>query len=186
MSITGTSIGYAALLRGINVGGNTKVGMQELRELAGELGLSDIRTHVNSGNLVFRSASDDGPALAEQLEKAIEQRFERKVSCLVRDNAYLRRVIEDNPFPEAAKQGKLVHATFLSETLPEERVGRIDPTDFHPEEFRLGDHVIYLHLPNGMGRSKLAETMSSSTVMKNVIGTTRNWNTVIKLAEMTE
>ncbi|MGJ7909290.1 DUF1697 domain-containing protein [Actinopolyspora sp. H202] len=184
MSTNGTDARYVALLRGVNVGGRTRVDMAELRELARELGFEEVRSHLNSGNLVFSHESDDESALGDLLESGIERRFGRDISCLVREAGYLREVVAGNPFPEAAGHGKLLHASFLSDRLPEERTTTIDPAGFHPEQFWLGDRVIYMYLPNGIGRSALADALSRPAVLGKTVATTRNWNTVSKLLEL--
>ncbi|WP_455358311.1 DUF1697 domain-containing protein [Streptomyces sp. SYSU K21746] len=175
---------YVALLRGINVGGYKKVPMAELRTVLGELGHRDVRTYLQSGNAVFSSPSDDPDALAAGLEKAIEARFGFGVSCLVREGAYIRAVADACPFPADTLEGKQLHATFLSAQAGPERFASLDPAAFLPEEFRLGDRVIYLHTPGGLGRSKLAEALARPALLKGIDATTRNWNTVVKLVEL--
>lgn len=105
---------YAALLRGINVGGNKKVPMAELRSLLEGLGHGDVQTYLQSGNAVFSSAQQDPAVLTRELEAAIEDRFGFRVACLVLDGAYLRAVAEACPFPAAELEGKQLHATFCS------------------------------------------------------------------------
>ncbi|MGW6706628.1 DUF1697 domain-containing protein [Streptomyces sp. NPDC054956] len=177
---------YAALLRGINVGGNKKVPMAELREVLHDLGHEDVQTYLQSGNAVFSSATKKTPvALARELEAAIEAHFGFEVPCLVVDGAYLRAVAEACPFPAADLEGKQLHATFCSEQPAESRFASIEPAAHLPEEYRLGDRVIYLYAPNGLGRSKLAEALAKPAVVKGMDVTTRNWNTVAKLVELT-
>ncbi|MEV6396111.1 DUF1697 domain-containing protein [Streptomyces sp. NPDC051907] len=179
------SIGYAALLRGINVGGHKKVPMAELREVLEGLGHADVATYLQSGNAVFTSDSTDQQALAEALERAVEKRFGFAVGCLVRDHAYLRAVAEDCPFPAAELEGRQLHATYLSEPVDAGRFASVDAQAYLPEEFRLGERVMYLYTPNGLGRSKLAEALGRPALYKGVMATTRNWNTVVKLVELT-
>ncbi|MEU3922361.1 DUF1697 domain-containing protein [Streptomyces sp. NPDC029004] len=176
---------YAALLRGINVGGHKKVPMAELRELLTELGHGDVATYLQSGNAVFSSASDDEQALATALERAIQQRFGFGVDCLVRSGPYLRAVVDDCPFPAAELEGKQLHVTYFSQPVGPERLASIDAAAFLPEEFRLGDRALYLYAPNGLGRSKLAEALGRPSLFKGIVATSRNWNTVVKLAELT-
>ncbi|MEV4332962.1 DUF1697 domain-containing protein [Streptomyces sp. NPDC049597] len=176
---------YAALLRGINVGGKKKVPMGELRALLAELGHSDIATYLQSGNVVFSSAAGDERALAAGIEEAVEQTFGFRVDILVRDGAYLRAVADACPFPAHTLQGKQLHVTFLSEQLAPERLASVDAAALLPEEFRLGDRVMYLYTPEGLGRSKLAEVLGRPSLFKGVVATSRNWNTVVKLVEMT-
>ncbi|MFJ9592542.1 DUF1697 domain-containing protein [Streptomyces virginiae] len=176
---------YAALLRGINVGGSKKVPMAELRSLLEGLGHGDVQTYLQSGNAVFSSATTDPVELARELETAIEGHFGFRVACLVVDGAYLRAVAEACPFPAAELEGKQLHATFFSEQPGAERFAALDAAAFLPEEYRLGDRVLYLYAPEGLGRSKLAEALARPAVVKGVDATTRNWNTVTKLVELT-
>ncbi|WP_267242211.1 DUF1697 domain-containing protein [Streptomyces sp. PR69] len=177
---------YAALLRGINVGGRRKVPMAALREVLAALGHTGVGTYLQSGNAVFSSASTDERAIAADLEKAIEDRFGFDVGCLVRSGDYLRAVIDSCPFPAGSLEGKQLHVTFLSESVAPARLAPVDPQAFLPEEFRLGDRVLYLYLPEGMGRSKLAEALAKPSLFKGVTATSRNWNTVVRLAELTD
>ncbi|MCX5611513.1 MULTISPECIES: DUF1697 domain-containing protein [unclassified Streptomyces] len=176
---------YAALLRGINVGGSKKVPMAELRSVLEGLGHGDVQTYLQSGNAVFSSAKEDPKALARELEAAIEAHFGFRVACLVVDGAYLSAVAEACPFPAAELEGKQLHATFFSEQPGPERFAALDQTAYLPEEYRLGDRVLYLYAPNGMGRSKLGEALAKPAVVKGIDVTTRNWNTVVKLVELT-
>ncbi|MFD8966816.1 DUF1697 domain-containing protein [Streptomyces sp. NPDC059568] len=176
---------YAALLRGINVSGHRRVPMAELRELLSELGHRDVRTYLQSGNAVFTSDSDDESALAAALERAIERRFGFTVDTLVRGAAYLRAVAEECPFPAATLEAKQLHATYFSAPVDAERFAGVDRNAYLPEDFRLGDRVLYLYTPNGLGRSKLAEALARPGLLKGVTATSRNWNTVVKLVELT-
>ncbi|MFP3992510.1 DUF1697 domain-containing protein [Streptomyces sp. E11-3] len=176
---------YAALLRGINVSGHKKVPMAELRDLLGDLGHGDVRTYLQSGNAVFTSASDDEEALADQLGKAIADRFGFSVDCLVRSGAYLRAVADACPYPAESLEGKQLHVTYFSQPVEPERLASVDPADYAPEDFQLGDRVLYLYAPDGLGRSKLAEALARPALLKGVVATTRNWNTVAKLVELT-
>ncbi|MEU7555746.1 DUF1697 domain-containing protein [Streptomyces sp. NPDC044571] len=177
---------YAALLRGINVGGSKKVPMAELRQVLEGLGHDDVQTYLQSGNAVFSSTQQDPVALARALERAIESRFGFPVACLVADGARLRAVAHDCPFPAAELEGRQLHVTFLSEQPDPSRFGAIDAPSYLPEEFRIGDRVLYLYAPNGLGRSKLAEALYRPAVLKGIDATTRNWNTVAKLVELTQ
>lgn len=176
---------YAALLRGINVGGNKKVPMAELRALLTELGHGSVRTYLNSGNAVFSSDSHDPDALAADLERAIEKHFGFRVACMVRTGAYLKAVVDACPFPADELEGKQLHATFFSGPADPERFAGIDIKAFLPDTFRLGDRVLYLYAPDGIGRSKLAEALAKPALLKGIDATARNWNTVKALVEMT-
>ncbi|MFJ7345320.1 DUF1697 domain-containing protein [Streptomyces sp. NPDC101110] len=176
---------YAALLRGINVGGSRKVPMAELRTLLTDLGHDDVRTYLQSGQAVFSSGRGGEDALAAEIAQAVEKRFGFGVDVIVRDHAYLRAIADACPYPAADLEPKQLHVTYFSAPVTPERFAEIDQEAYLPEEFRLGDRALYLYAPNGLGRSKLAEHLSKPRVNKGVIATTRNWNTVVKLVEMT-
>ncbi|GAA3389569.1 DUF1697 domain-containing protein [Streptomyces roseoviridis] len=177
---------YALLLRGINVGGHRKVPMAELRSLLEELGHRDVKTYLQSGNAVFTTEAD-GPdeSVREAVEAAIEKHFGFRVDCLVRDHDYLAAVAADCPYPAADLEGKQLHAFFLSGPVDEDRFAGLDRESFAPESFALGDRVVYLYAPDGLGRSKLGEALSRPALFKGVTVTARNWNTVRRLVEMT-
>ncbi|MER7517750.1 DUF1697 domain-containing protein [Streptomyces sp. NPDC126499] len=177
---------YALLLRGINVGGHRKVPMAELRSLLEELGHRGVKTYLQSGNAVFTSGADEpDEAVRETVEAAIEQRFGFPVDCLVRDHGYLAAVAADCPYPAAELEGKQLHAFFLSGPVDEDRFAGLDRASFAPESFALGDRVLYLYAPDGLGRSRLGEVLSRPALFKGLTVTARNWNTVRKLVEMT-
>ncbi|MEE1756566.1 DUF1697 domain-containing protein [Streptomyces sp. SP18CS02] len=178
---------YAALLRGINVSGHRKVPMAELRTLLTELGHGDVRTWLQSGNAVFTSGSGaDENELAVALEAALEKHFGFRVDCLVRSGGYLRAVADACPFPAAELEGRQLHVTFFSAPVDEDRFAALDRPAFLPEEFRLGDRALYLYAPDGLGRSRLAEALGRPALVKGLVGTSRNWNTVVKLVEMAD
>jgi uncharacterized protein (DUF1697 family) len=175
---------YAALLRGINVGGK-KVPMAELRAVLEGLGYDGVRTYLQSGQAVFTPGHGDEDSLAAEITQACRRHFGFGVDVLVRDHTYLKAVAEACPFPAAELEGKQLHVTYFSEPVDEERFAEIDRAAHLPEAFRLGDRALYLYVPDGLGRSKLAERLSKPRVNKGLIATTRNWNTVLKLVELT-
>lgn len=141
---------YVALLRGINVGGNKKIAMADLRELLARLGFAEVRTLLQSGNAVFSSADEAPAALALQIEGAIEERLGLRVRCLVRSGEELRAVIEGNPLGDLASDGSKLMAHFLSETLDPVLLSVHDPTSLAPGQIVLGDRVIYQWCPDGL------------------------------------
>ncbi|MER6490626.1 DUF1697 domain-containing protein [Streptomyces griseorubiginosus] len=176
---------YAALLRGINVGGSRKVPMADLRMLMEGLGHSGVRSYLQSGQAVFTADHGGEESLAAELTDAIEKRFGFTVDVIVRDHAYLKAIADNCPFPAAELEGKQLHVTYFSAPVDADRFAEIDQAAYLPEEFRLGDRALYLYVPDGLGRSKLAEHLSKPRLNKGVIATSRNWNTVVKLVEMT-
>lgn len=159
--------------------------MAELRSLITGLGHEEVATYLQSGNAVFRSRETDEHALAAGLEQAIEDRFGFRVDTLVRSGRYLRAVADACPFPAATLQGKQLHVTYFSEAVDAGRFAAVDAAAHLPEEYRLGDRALYLYTPDGLGRSKLAEALSRPGLLKGLVATSRNWNTVVQLVEMT-
>ncbi|MER6913267.1 DUF1697 domain-containing protein [Streptomyces sp. NPDC000594] len=177
---------YAALLRGVNVGGRRKLPMAELRDLLTGLGYTGVATHLQSGNAFFTTGATDEAVLAQALEDAVERRFGFRAGCVVRDAAYLRAVVDGCPFPAAELEPRQLHVTYFSAPVTEGRFAAVDPARFAPEEFRLGDRALYLLAPDGLGRSALADTLARPALLKGLVATTRNWNTVRALADRTE
>jgi uncharacterized protein (DUF1697 family) len=172
---------YVALLRAVNVGGN-KLAMSDLRSVLVDLGCDGVATYVQSGNAVFTSTKK-----REQLAREIERRLADDHGCtttvLLRTGAELAKVVKANPFGNAAKQPTLVHVTFLAATVTQKQLDDvIAPDAIAPEEVRAGNGVVYLSLPNGMGRSKLGR-ISWQKQLK-LVTTTRNWRSVTTLLGM--
>lgn len=176
------STSYAALLRGINVGGTTQIAMPELQSLFIEVGLSDVKTYVRSGNVVFRSDSSDAPAVAARIEQRIAETFDVAPAVLLRTRGELRAIAERNPFLLDEAERTKLHVVFLENEPLAERREELDPDRSPPDRFHLDGRELYLHLPNGAGRSKL--TLDYIECRLGVRGTARNWNTVLKLLEL--
>jgi uncharacterized protein (DUF1697 family) len=187
-STTGTAT-YVALLAAVNVG-KRKVPMADLRDLLTGLGYRNARTYLASGNAVFDVPDDaedagDHAAIAARISAALADRFGFDVPCLVRTGAYLDAVIKACPFPADTLEGKQLHAVFYSADVTADRYADIDRAAFLPEEFRLGEQVMYLYAPNGLGRSELAAALAKPAGrLKGIQATGRNWNSVKALAEM--
>ena len=166
-----------ALLRGINVGGAGTLPMADLREIVLDCGMEDVRTYIQSGNVVFRSPKA-GTSVEQRLQKAIRDATELDPEVHVRTVEELRKVVDANPFTDRASDPKQLHITFLGEDPQEPG---LDPEEFAPEAWEVGDRVVYLYLPDGMGRSKLAAQLARAG---DRTGTSRNWRTITKLLEM--
>ncbi|CAL9551214.1 hypothetical protein SUDANB106_04455 [Streptomyces sp. enrichment culture] len=176
--MTGRPERYAALLRGINVGGNKKVPMAELREVMAGLGREDVRTYVNSGNAVFTAGRRDTGELAAELEAAIAGRFGFTVPCLVRTAGELRAVVGACPYPAAGTDPAKLLVLFLGREPDRGRLAAVDA----PDEFRVGKRELYCWFPDGMGRSRLPGALETACRGTTVTG--RNWRTVTRLVEM--
>jgi uncharacterized protein (DUF1697 family) len=170
---------YAALLRGINVGGNNKVAMPALKEVLVELGFSDVATYIQSGNVVFRGARAEAAAIEER----IEQVFGFRVAVVLRTGAELAAVAAGNPFLSSDANVKQLYVTFLEREPAGSAAGQLDPERSPGDRFHLRGRHLYLELGNGAGRTKL--TLDYLERRLGVKGTARNWNTVLKLVELT-
>lgn len=183
------TISYVALLAAVNVG-KRKVPMADLRALLTGLGYQDVRTYLASGNAVFSvpehdQDARDPAAIAARVSTALAGRFGFDVPCLVRTGGYLSAVIKACPFPADTLEGRQLHAVFYSTDVTADRYADIDQAAFLPEQFRLGDQVMYLYAPGGLGRSELAAALAKPAGrLKGVLATGRNWNTVKALADM--
>jgi uncharacterized protein (DUF1697 family) len=173
------------LLRGVNLGPHHKIKMDELRALYISLGLRDVQTYVQSGNVVFRTDDRNLIPLARRLEAAIEKKFGFHSDIILRTTADLRAVVNRNPFAKRRQidNSKLL-ATFLADHPPKELCAQILAVKPDGEELHLDGRELYVYFPNGIGRSKLFSTLFGKLIKKE--GTGRNWNTVLKLLEMAE
>jgi uncharacterized protein (DUF1697 family) len=171
---------YIALLRGINVGRHNRMSMAGLRELFAAAGAEEVATHLQSGNVVFESRAGIAE-LGRRIERAIESSLGLQVSVLLRTKAQLAKVVAGNPFP-AEGDAKKLHVAFLGDRPGRARVRALDPARVYPDEFQVVGREIYLHYPNGYGRSKLTNEYLERQL--GVAATMRNWNTVTALAEL--
>ena len=177
---------HVALLRGINVAGK-KLAMADLRALMADLGHTDVATYIQSGNAVFTSDETDTIKLADELQQAIADRLSVDCGVVVITRDELQQVIDDNPFP-AEDNPKALHAVFRQAELTDaerakvaEAQGRAQAKGCDDEAVIVG-RTMFLHTPNGLGRSELSAQLSRTAASKT--GTARNWATVHKLRTM--
>lgn len=175
---------YVALLRGINVGGKNKLPMSNLAAFFGEAGCAEIRTYIQSGNIVFSASAGTVKRLPNLVARRIAERFRYRVPVVVRSADALRKVAAKNPFLKAGSDADSLHVVFLAGVPDARCVKALDPDRSPGESFKVIGQEIYLHLPNGVARSKLTNAYFDSTLA--TISTVRNWRTVMKLVEMTE
>lgn len=169
-----------ALLRGINMGGHNKLPMKELASLLTGMGLRDVQTYIQSGNVVFRSNAKDRAVQAAKISAAIEEQHGFAPQVLLLDAEELRQAMANNPYPEAEAKPATLSLLFLAETPSRPDLKALERLRISSERFQLVGRVFYLHAPDGFGRSKLA---ANAERLLGVPATGRNWNTVCKLAE---
>ena len=172
-----------ALFRGINVGGNNILPMKELIPVLEGLGLENIKTYIQSGNVVFQSNMDDKNTLSERLSEAVQKSHGFSPWVLLLTEAELQSAMENNPFPEAEADPKSLHLSFLAEKTENADIELLKQLKKDNERFALTDSVFYLHAPDGIGRSKLAAKVEKAL---GVAITGRNWRTVNKIQAMVE
>jgi uncharacterized protein (DUF1697 family) len=178
---------YLALLRGINLGGRNKVAMGDLRQLAESLGHTDVATYIQSGNLIFSSPETDAAALTDALEQGIAQQLGVKSAVVLVSRDELARAVTDNPFPDEPDPRR-VHAVFRRDDRSPEALAAIDALQQKSRDAGSADEVVvigrtlFLHTPDGFGRSDLAVKLFNSKTQ--AAGTARNWATVTKLMIM--
>ncbi len=177
---------HIALLRGINVGGNKKVSMADLRAFLEEIGLTEPRTLLQSGNLVFKSNGDrDDAALESFLEAEAAKRLGLSTVFLVRTAAEWAEVIARNPFPDAAATapGRLL-VMFFRVPPTASTLKSLHDAMISSERIRADGRQLYAALPDGIGNSVMANAMMSARFSKHASG--RNWNMVTKLAALVD
>ena len=173
---------YVALLRGINVGGKNKLPMKDLAEMFAAAGCKEVRTFIQSGNVIFRCPRGASARLLEVISAKIAARFGHKPPILLRTPEQLEHVLRNNPFLKAGAPEEELHVLFLADMPAAARVKELDPDRSPPDEFEVRGQEIYLRLPNGAADSKLTNAYFDSKLA--TCCTSRNWRTVNKLLEL--
>ncbi|MFT3744458.1 MAG: DUF1697 domain-containing protein [Pyrinomonadaceae bacterium] len=184
---------YIALLRGVNVGGNTMIKMTELKAaFEEECGFDNVVTYINSGNIAFdckspRVSKGGSPNAAEEkltatIEQAIEKRFAKQIPVMIREQQAIAGILEKNPFAGQFESHKEMHVMFLREEIPAEKYELLLTTAPTPERYEAIGRELYCHLPNGVIDSLLGKSFLEKKLKLAVTG--RNWRTVEKLATL--
>lgn len=163
------------LLRGINVGGHNKLPMADFKQILANLGGNDIQTYIQSGNAVLKGDLEAGP-----IAEAIEASKGFKPSVMIINQSDFENVKNANPFKNGEEDGKTLHVWFLGGP-PSFDTEEADALRSETEQYHVANTAIYLHAPDGIGRSKLAERMERLSGTK---ATARNWNTIAKLSQL--
>jgi uncharacterized protein (DUF1697 family) len=173
----------ALLLRGINVGGRHRVPMAELRALVEEHGYTDVRTHLQSGNLLVDAGPEPADVVAQRLSAALAGRFGFEIPVIARTGAELADVIAADPFATIATDPARYVVTFLEKPPNPDDVDTVREKDFAPEQFIVRGREVYQWYPGGQQDSLLVKALDKAGV--TAAGTARNWRTVTRLAQMT-
>ena len=177
---------FVSILRGINVAGQKKILMSDLKTLYQSLQFKDVVTYIQSGNVVFKSdAKLSNTEMAKKIEKAIDKKYGFHVPVIIRSKKELQNIISNNPFLKDKNIDiKKLHVTFLSDFPDKTNIESIGNIDFSPDQFIIKGKEIYLHIPVSYGETKLSNNFFEKKL--KVTATTRNWNTVNKLFEISD
>jgi uncharacterized protein (DUF1697 family) len=175
---------FAAFLRAVNLGEKNKIPMGELKSSFSELGYEDVTTYLQSGNVVFRTPAKKTDTIAAAVERRIADEFGLSVTVLLRRSTELRKIAGDNPFLKGESDPKKLHVVFLDSRPGAKAKADLDPDRSPPDRFDVRGREIYLHLPNGSGRSKL--TIDYFEHRLGTKATARNWRTLTNLVELTQ
>jgi uncharacterized protein (DUF1697 family) len=172
---------WIALLRGVNVGGNSSLSMKGLRELLEGLGHTSVATYIQSGNCVFQSKSANAAKISEGIAGAIKSGFGFKPAVITLSLKELDAALEDNPFPQGSGDLKSVHVFFLCETAGKADMASLKALCVGEEEVALLGKRLYTYTPAGVGRSKMASKIGKFVPVDM---TARNLRSVGKIAEL--
>jgi uncharacterized protein (DUF1697 family) len=171
-----------ALLRGVNVGGRSGLAMSDLRNITEAAGFAPVRTYIQSGNVVFGSRRSDTMSVAKALRAAIAQATSLDPDIAVRTRAELAAIVRGNPYLKRGADPAHLHVVFLTGATKAAKP-KLELDCYAPESVTAKGRELYLLLPNGIGRSKLAADLARG---EGATGTARNWRTVTKLLEMAD
>jgi uncharacterized protein (DUF1697 family) len=171
---------HIALLRGINVGGNNKLPMKDLAALFIAAGCADVKTYIQSGNVVFRADSGSVAEIAATITRQIGERFGIRTSLILRRAEELVDVVRDNPFLAQGRPESALHVGFLLDPPSDDAVKALEPVPGSAEEFLVRGQHICFHFPNGAARVKLPDFDRRL----RTVTTVRNWRTVLALRDL--
>lgn len=177
-----TSDTHVTLLRGINVGGKNIVPMKDLVAMFIDAGCANVRSYIQSGNVIFTADPKCAKKVPEEVSKRIEKRFGIRVPVIMRSAKALHHVAANNPFLKRGADVTMLHVAFLADAPPARDIAALDPQRSPGDFFKVLGREIYLHLPNGVARTKLTNAYFDSKL--HTISTVRNWRTVLKLIEL--
>jgi uncharacterized protein (DUF1697 family) len=175
---------YVALLRGINVGGKNRITMANLTAVFGAAGGSDVRTYIQSGNVVLTADAKTASKLCDAVAARLERDFDLRTPVVLRTSRELAETVERNPFFARGHTADTAHVMFLADVPSAAAAAALDAKRSPPDAFELVGRDLYLSCPNGLGKSKLTNAYFDSKL--KTVSTCRNWRTVLALLEMTK
>ena len=175
---------YLALLRGINVGGKNKLPMITLAEMFVAAGCKDVRTYIQSGNVIFNASPSVYSLISDRITAQIAKQLGYRTPVILRTAVQLREVLAGNPFLTPEADEKALYVMFLASTPTPTDISKLDPDRSPGDSFVVRGQSVYLHLPNNVAASKLTNAYFDSKLATT--STSRNWRTVTKLLELME
>ncbi len=175
---------FICLLRGINISGQKKIKMAYLKSYFEEIGFKKIITYIQSGNVIFNSKITDPKKIEKLIFDKIKMQYDFEVETIVKTPEELKMVLENNPFIKQNKDESKNYVTFLFNEPAKERILVLKEKDFSPEEYFIDKNIFYFYSPNGYGNAKMNNNFIENKL--KVIATTRNWQTVNKLLELSK
>lgn len=172
---------FIALLRGINVGTAKRVAMADLREIVEDLGYEEVRTVLNSGNVVFEGKATGAVRIAGNIEKALAKQLRIASKVIVVTADELRAVVKEDPLQRLAKDPSRHLVAFAANSTPLRKLASLGREEWKPEALSVGKRAAYLWCPDGMIKSAVAKAVAKTA--GDAI-TMRNWTTVSKLREL--
>lgn len=169
---------YVAILRGINVGGKRKILMTDLKQLFLNLGFTNVRTYIQSGNVIFESNSSQN--LSTIIESAILGKFDFTVPVIVKSHETLSSIIDNSPFN--LKDASQHYVSYLKEVPSLDLTETFNENSFDPDQFLISDHAVYIFCNTKYSNTKLTNTFIEKKL--KVTTTTRNWKTTLKIQEL--
>ena len=176
---------YISILRGINVSGQKMIKMPELLKMYEALKFNNVKTYIQSGNVIFQTEKITCQDLEKNISKKIATDFHFEIPVLVKEKTELIVILKNNPFVNKRKEDVTkLHVTFLSQEPDQANLEKIKNGQYNGDEFILFGKTIYLFCPNGYGRTKLTNNFFENKL--KMVATTRNWNTINQVVEIAE
>jgi uncharacterized protein (DUF1697 family) len=173
---------FIVLLRGINVSGQKKILMAELREMISALGFTNVQTYIQSGNIILDSKTASPELVEEKIYNLIIDNYGFEVEVFVIQPIWLNQIVNQNPYLNDVGDTKKLYLTILKEVPSNDYIKRLKAFNTAPDNYVIQESVIYINYRDGAGKSKLSNNLIESKL--KVKATSRNWNTTLKLLEL--
>lgn len=173
---------FIVLLRGINVSGQKKILMAELKEMISSLGFRNVQTYIQSGNIILDSNTDNPKSIEDKIHSLIIDKYGFEVEVFIIKPVWLNQIVNQNPYLNDVVDTKKLYLTILKEVPSNDNIKRLTEFNTEPDSYVIQKSVIYIKYKDGAGKSKLSNNLIESKL--KVKATSRNWNTTLKLLEL--